>query len=103
MPSGARDATERRHLLRRQRLSELLGGGQREQARRKLHALHLEQFHNPYASRTLSHLLRAQSLSFVVTEPVAVPLTAAGALELLSRTAQKAREAKQLSESELAR
>ena len=54
---------------------------------RKLHALHLEQFHNPYAGRTLGHLLRAQGLGFVVTEPVAVPLTAAGALELLSRTA----------------
>ena len=70
---------------------------------RKLHALHLEQFHNPYAGRTLGHLLRAQGLGFVVTEPVAVPLTAAGALELLSRTAQKAREARQLSEGELAR
>jgi ubiquinone/menaquinone biosynthesis C-methylase UbiE len=70
---------------------------------RKLQALHLEQFHNPYAGRALGHLMRAQGLGFVVAEPVAVPLTAAGALELLSRTAQKAVEAKQLSNAELAR
>jgi ubiquinone/menaquinone biosynthesis C-methylase UbiE len=70
---------------------------------RKLHGLHLERFRNPYAGRTLGHLLRAQGLGFVVSEPVAVALTAAGALELLSRTAQKAREAKQLSEGELSR
>jgi ubiquinone/menaquinone biosynthesis C-methylase UbiE len=70
---------------------------------RKLHMLHLRQFHNPYSGRTLGHLLRAQGLGFVLTEPVAVPLTAAGALELLSRTAQKAVEAKQLTRAELAR
>jgi ubiquinone/menaquinone biosynthesis C-methylase UbiE len=70
---------------------------------RKLQALHLEQFHNPFAGRTLGHLMRAQGLGFVMTEPFAVPLTAAGALELLSRTAQKAAEAKQLSDAELAR
>ncbi len=70
---------------------------------RKLHTLHLGQFHNPFAGRMLGQLLRAQGLGFVVTEPIAVPLTAAGALELLSRTAQRAVEDKKLSDAELAR
>jgi hypothetical protein len=38
-----------------------------------------------------------------VTEPIAVPLTAAGALELLARTAQRAVEQEQLSDAELTR
>lgn len=70
---------------------------------RKLHALHLGQFHNPFSGRTLGRLLRAQGLGFVVTEPIAVPLTAAAALELLSRTAQKAADARKINEKELAR
>jgi ubiquinone/menaquinone biosynthesis C-methylase UbiE len=74
-----------------------------DELERKLQSLHLANFHNPYAGRTLGRLLRAQGLGFVVTVPVAVPLTAAGALELLSRTAQKAHEDKKLSDAELAR
>jgi SAM-dependent methyltransferase len=70
---------------------------------RRLQALHLARFRNPFSGRTLGRLLRAQGLGFVVTEPVAVPLTAAGALELLSGTAQDAGESGALSEAELAR
>jgi SAM-dependent methyltransferase len=70
---------------------------------RRLHALHLARFHNPFSGRTLGRLLRAQGLGFVVTEPVAVPLSAAGALELLSGAAQDAEESEALNEVELAR
>ncbi len=48
-------------------------------------------------------MLRAQGLGFVVTEPVAMPLTAAGVLELLAGAAQDAKVAKELSNAELAR
>jgi hypothetical protein len=47
--------------------------------------------------------LRTQGLGFVVTEPVAVPLSAAAALELLSGAAQHGKESEALSEAELAR
>jgi ubiquinone/menaquinone biosynthesis C-methylase UbiE len=70
---------------------------------RKLHALHLARFWNPFSGRMLGRLLRAQGLAFVVTEPIAVPLTAAGALELLSGTAQDAHRHGKLNEQELAR
>jgi len=48
----------------------------------------------------LGRLLRAQGLGFVVTEPVAVPLAPAGALELLAGTAQHAKDSKLLTDSE---
>jgi ubiquinone/menaquinone biosynthesis C-methylase UbiE len=70
---------------------------------RRLQALHLARFRNPFSGRTLGRRLRAQGLGFVVTEPIAVPLTAAGALELLAGSVQHAKEANLLSETELAR
>jgi SAM-dependent methyltransferase len=73
------------------------------QLERRLQALHLARFRNPFSGRTLGRLLRAQGLGFVVAEPVAVPLAAAGALELLAGTAQHAKDSKLLTDSELAR
>jgi SAM-dependent methyltransferase len=70
---------------------------------RRLQALHLARFRNPLSGRTLGRLLRTQGLGFVVTEPVAVPLSAAAALELLSGAAQHGKESEALSEAELAR
>jgi hypothetical protein len=70
---------------------------------RRPQALHLARFGNPYSGRMLGRLLRDQGLGFVVTEPVAVPLTAAVALELLAGAAQDGRESEALNEAELAR
>ena len=70
---------------------------------RRLQALHLARFRNPFSGRTLGRLLRAQGLGFVVAEPIAVPLAAAGALELLAGTAQHAKDSKLLTDIELAR
>jgi SAM-dependent methyltransferase len=70
---------------------------------RRLQALHLARFGNPYSGRMLGRLLRDQGLGFVVTEPVAVPLTATVALELLAGAAQDGRESEALNEAELAR
>jgi ubiquinone/menaquinone biosynthesis C-methylase UbiE len=70
---------------------------------RRLQPLQLARFANPLSGRTLGRMLRAQGLGFVVTEPIAIPLSAPGALDLLARTVQNARESEALNEAELAR
>jgi ubiquinone/menaquinone biosynthesis C-methylase UbiE len=53
-------------------------------------ALHRQRFHNPYSGRTLGRLMTQAGLSFVGVEPVAIPLSAAQAANLLAPTEREA-------------
>jgi ubiquinone/menaquinone biosynthesis C-methylase UbiE len=70
---------------------------------RRLQALHLRRTHNPFSGRTLGRLMSQAGLSFVGTEPVAVPLVAAQAANLLGPTISHAAEAGAIDEAEAAR
>jgi ubiquinone/menaquinone biosynthesis C-methylase UbiE len=57
---------------------------------RCLQSLHRARFHNPTSGRTLGRLMVQAGLSFVGVEPVAIPLSAPQAANLLGPTAQEA-------------
>jgi ubiquinone/menaquinone biosynthesis C-methylase UbiE len=59
---------------------------------RSIQSLHRARFHNPFSGRTLGRLLTQAGLSFVGVEPVAIPLSAAQAANLLGPTEREAEE-----------
>jgi hypothetical protein len=65
---------------------------------RCLQSLHRARFHNPFSGRTLGRLLSQAGLSFVGVEPVAIPLSAAQAANLLGPTEREAAEKSALDE-----
>jgi ubiquinone/menaquinone biosynthesis C-methylase UbiE len=70
---------------------------------RHLQALHRARFHNPFSGRTLGRLLTRAGLTFVGMEPVAIPLTAAQAANLLVPTERQAAAQGVLAPAEQAR
>jgi ubiquinone/menaquinone biosynthesis C-methylase UbiE len=70
---------------------------------RQLQALHRARFHNPFSGRTLGRLLTQAGLTFVGMEPVAIPLTAAQAANLLVPTEREAAAQDALAPAEQAR
>jgi ubiquinone/menaquinone biosynthesis C-methylase UbiE len=67
---------------------------------RRLHAVHLSRFRNPFSGRTLGRLLQRHGFGFIATEPVAVPLLAASAENLLGPTEREAAERGILTDAE---
>jgi ubiquinone/menaquinone biosynthesis C-methylase UbiE len=67
---------------------------------RCLQSLHRARFHNPFSGRTLGRLMTQAGLSFVGVEPVAIPLTAAQAANLLGPTEREATQHGALDEGE---
>jgi ubiquinone/menaquinone biosynthesis C-methylase UbiE len=67
---------------------------------RCLQSLHRARFHNPFSGRTLGRLMTQAGLSFVGVEPVAIPLSAAQAGNLLGPTEREATQNGALSECE---
>jgi ubiquinone/menaquinone biosynthesis C-methylase UbiE len=57
---------------------------------RCLQSLHRARFHNPFSGRTLGRLMTQAGLSFVGVEPVAIPLSATQAANLLGPTEREA-------------
>lgn len=70
---------------------------------RCLQALHRARFHNPFSGRTLGRLMTQAGLSFVGVEPVAIPLSAAQAANLLGPTELEAARRDALDAGERAR
>jgi ubiquinone/menaquinone biosynthesis C-methylase UbiE len=57
---------------------------------RCLQSLHRARFHNPFSGRTLGRLMTQAGLTFVGLEPMAIPLSAAQAANLLGPTEREA-------------
>jgi ubiquinone/menaquinone biosynthesis C-methylase UbiE len=70
---------------------------------RQVQTLHLSRTNNPFAGRSLGRLLTQAGLGFVGVEPVAVPLTAAQAANLLAGTERQAASQGLLTPEEQAR
>lgn len=70
---------------------------------RTLQAINCTRFRNPYSGRTLGRLLRRHGFGYVVTEPVAVPLSAHSVALLSAAAEEEAARAGSLDEAALAR
>src|SRR6185437_4995654 len=70
---------------------------------RRLQAINLARFRNPFGARALGRTLRAARFGFVFTEPVAVPLSAPSAAGLLAGAEQDAASSGALTPAEHAR
>jgi ubiquinone/menaquinone biosynthesis C-methylase UbiE len=70
---------------------------------RHVQSLHRARFHNPFSGRTLGRLMVRAGLSFVGAEPVAIPLSAAQAANLLGPTEREAAQQGALDEDAWAR
>ncbi|MBS0558892.1 MAG: methyltransferase domain-containing protein [Proteobacteria bacterium] len=67
---------------------------------RRMQALHLRRFENPFSGRTLGRIMTEAGLGFVGVEPFAAPLTGAQAANLLAPTLREAARAGTVDETE---